>query len=340
MIDVKIRLVDRLAIKDKERRAFVMSMAEGTGYIWLDGEQVPWADAKVHVLTHTFHYGMGVFEGVRAYATESGPAIFRLEDHTKRLFESAQIMRMAMPYSQTELNEAQKAVVRDNGLPDAYIRPMAFYGAEGMGLRATNLSVHVMIAAWQWPTYMSESAKEQGIVVKTSSYTRHHVNISMCRAKANGHYINSILALNEALAAGAEEALLLDAEGYVAEGSGENVFLVKNGVIYTPELTSCLNGITRNTVMALAKRAGYALVEKRLTRDEFYIADEAFFSGTAAEVLPIRELDQRTIGTGQRGPITSVLQKAYFELVHGRDDQFSDWVVSVMSQGRGGNIPC
>lgn len=303
-----------------------MSMADRDGLIWLDGNMVPWRDAKVHVLTHTLHYGMGVFEGVRAYATAKGPGIFRLKAHTDRLFRSAHIMNMTIPFSKEELNAAQLAAVRENNLPHAYLRPMVFYGSEGMGLRATNLKVHVMVAAWEWPSYMSPEALEQGIKVRTSSYTRHHVNISMCKAKANGHYINSMLALNEALTGGAEEALLLDNEGYVAEGSGENFFLVRDGKIYTPELTSCLDGITRATVFTLADELGYEVVEKRITRDEVYIADEAFFTGTAAEVLPIKELDGRSIGTGKRGHITEQLQKLYFDQVNGRREQHPEWI--------------
>ncbi len=306
-----------------------MSMADRDGVIWLDGELVPWRDAKVHVLTHTLHYGMGVFEGVRAYATDKGASIFRLREHTDRLFNSAHIMNMKMPFSKEQIDEAQKAAVRENNLPSAYLRPMVFYGSEGMGLRAANLQVHVMVAAWEWGAYLGADALENGIKVRTSSYTRHHVNISMCKAKANGHYINSMLALNEALSAGADEALLLDPEGYVAEGSGENIFVIKDGVIYTPELTSCLDGITRKTLIQLAEDNGYKIIEKRITRDEVYIADEAFFTGTAAEVTPIRELDGRLIGAGHRGPITEVLQKQYFDLVLGKLEKYNHWLTPV-----------
>ncbi|WP_019600924.1 branched-chain amino acid transaminase [Teredinibacter turnerae] len=307
-----------------------MSFADRDGVIWFDGELVPWRDAKVHVLTHTLHYGMGVFEGVRAYhAGENGTSIFRLQEHTDRLFRSAHIMNMKMPWSKDEVNEAQRLVVRENNLNEAYLRPMAFLGSEGMGLRADNLKVHLIVAAWDWPSYMSPEAKEIGIKVRVSSYTRHHVNISMCKAKANGHYINSMLALKEALDCGCEEALLLDAEGYVAEGSGENVFIVRNGVIYTPELTSCLDGITRNTIFQLADECGYKIVEKRISRDEVYVADEAFFTGTAAEVLPIRELDGRQIGPGHRGPITEELQSLYFAAVRGELPQHREWLAPV-----------
>jgi len=303
-----------------------MSMDDRDGVIWMDGEMVEWRDAKVHVLTHTLHYGMGVFEGVRAYNAEGGTAIFRLKEHTDRLFRSAHIMDMEIPWSVEEINEATKAAVRDNGLESAYIRPMCFYGSEGMGLRADNLKVHTMVAAWEWGSYLGEENMERGIRIKTSSFTRHHVNITMCKAKANGHYINSMLALNEALKDGYDEALLLDVDGFVAEGSGENIFIVRNGVIYTPELTSALDGITRQVLMALANKIGVEVREKRITRDEVYTADEAFFTGTAAEVTPIRELDNRNIGSGSRGPITKQLQTMYFDLVHGRLEGYEDWL--------------
>ncbi|PCM42815.1 branched-chain amino acid transaminase [Marinobacter sp. ANT_B65] len=308
-----------------------MSMADRDGVIWLDGEMVPWREAKTHVLTHTLHYGLGCFEGVRAYSTANGAAIFRLKDHTDRLFRSAHILNMKIPFSKEELNEAQCAAVWENNLDEAYLRPMVFLGSEGMGLRADNLKVHVMVAAWSWPSYMSPEAKEIGIKVRTSSYTRHHVNITMCKAKANGNYINSMLALNEAIASGCEEALLLDNEGYVAEGSGENIFIMRNGVLHTPELTSCLEGITRQTILDFAGDLGIPVKERRITRDEVYIADEAFFTGTAAEVLPIRELDGRVIGAGKRGPVTEKLQAMYFDAVKGKLPQHSDWLTSVKS---------
>lgn len=306
-----------------------MSMADRDGFIWLDGKMVPWREANVHVLTHTLHYGMGVFEGVRAYETDNGPAIFRLQEHTDRLFNSAHIMQMALPFSKEEINQAQLAAVKENNLPHAYLRPMVFYGSEAMGLRATGLSVRVVVAAWEWPSYMAPEALELGIKVRTSSFTRHHVNIAMCKAKANGNYINSMLALNEALSAGADEALLLDPEGYVAEGSGENIFIVRDGVIYTPELTSCLDGITRRTLIELAEDQGYKVVEKRITRDEVYICDEAFFTGTAAEVTPIRELDGRQLGKGRRGPVTEKLQEIYFDVVRGKLPQYEHWLTYV-----------
>ena len=309
-----------------------MSFDDRDGFIWFDGELVPWREAKVHVLTHTLHYGMGVFEGVRAYKTENyGTAIFRLEDHTNRLFNSAKIIGMELPFDRDTLNAAQIQVVRENNLEEGYIRPMAFLGSEGMGLRADGLKTHVIAASWEWPSYMSPEALEQGIRIRTSSYTRHHVNITMCKAKANGNYMNSMLALREALECGYDEALMLDPEGYVSEGSGENFFLVNRGIIYTPELTSCLDGITRDTVIQLAHECGYEVREKRITRDEVYIADEAFFTGTAAEVLPIREMDNRVIGSGARGPITERLQSLYFDAVRGRLDHHTDWLAPIAS---------
>jgi len=306
-----------------------MSMSDRDGVIWFDGKMVPWREANVHVLTHTLHYGMGVFEGVRAYETDKGPAIFRLKEHTDRLFNSAKIMNMEIPFSKEEITQAQLAAIRDNKLDSAYLRPMCFYGSEGMGLRADNLKTHTIVAAWEWGSYLGEDNMNNGIRIKTSSFTRHHVNISMCKAKANGHYINSMLALQEAITDGYDEALLLDVEGFVAEGSGENIFIISDGVIYTPDLTSALNGITRNTIMALANDLGYEVIEKRITRDEVYIADEAFFSGTAAEVTPIRELDNRPIGAGTRGPITEKLQSLYFDIVQGKVEKYNNWLTYV-----------
>lgn len=306
-----------------------MSMADRDGVIWFDGEMVPWREAQVHVLTHTLHYGMGVFEGLRAYHTDKGPAIFRLEEHTDRLFRSAHIMGMNMPFDKDTINAAHKEAIRQNNLDTAYIRPMCFYGSEGMGLRADNLKVHTIVAAWEWGAYLGDDGLEKGIRIRTSSFTRHHVNISMCKAKANGHYINSMLALQEALRDGYDEALLLDVDGFVAEGSGENIFIVRDGIIYTPELTSALEGITRSTLITLANDLGYEVREKRITRDEVYVADEAFFTGSAAEVTPIRELDGRQIGCGSRGPITEKLQTLYFDVVHGRNDKYADWLAHV-----------
>jgi len=306
-----------------------MSFSDRDGVIWFDGKMVPWRDAQVHVLTHTLHYGLGVFEGVRAYQTDRGTAIFRLADHTDRLFRSAHILGMKMPFDAQTLNDAQAAVVRENQLATAYLRPLAFYGSEGMGIRADMLKTHIAIASWEWGAYLGEDGLKNGIKVRTSSFTRHHVNITMCRAKACGNYINSMLALQEALSGGADEALMLDASGYVMEGSGENVFVVRDGVIYTPDLTSALEGITRDTIIKLIAEAGLTVIEKRITRDEIYVADEAFFTGTAAEVTPIRELDGRQIGNGGRGPITELLQAKYFDCVQGRDRNHDDWLTFV-----------
>ncbi len=305
------------------------SMADRDGLIWYDGKLVDWRDATTHVLTHTLHYGMGVFEGVRAYKTDKGPAIFRLQDHTDRLFRSAHILGMKLPFDKATISEAQKSAVRENKLESAYIRPMAFYGSEAMGISATTLSTHVICAAWRWGAYMGDEAITKGIRVKTSSFSRHHVNITMCKAKANGNYMNSILAHQEAIQDGYEEALLLDVDGFVAEGSGENIFMIRNGKLYTPDLTSALEGITRDTIVQLASELGIPVIEKRITRDEVYTADEAFFTGTAAEVTPIRELDNRAIGAGTRGPITEKLQATYFDVVHGRSVNHTDWLTLV-----------
>lgn len=308
-----------------------MSMADRDGVIWYDGKLIPWREAQTHVLTHTLHYGAGVFEGVRAYETSRGAAVFRLKEHTTRLFNSAKIIGMKMPFSEAQINAAQIDVLRQNKLRYGYMRPMCFYGSEGMGLRADNLQVHCIIAAWEWGSYLGKENMEKGIRVCTSSYTRHHVNSLMSKAKVNGHYVNSMLALHEALGDGYDEALLLDTEGYVTEGSGENVFIVKDGIIYTPALTSALDGITRKTIIQLAIAAGYQVVERRITRDEVYIADEAFFTGTAAEVTPIRELDRRPIGNGARGPITTELQSTYFALVRGNLAKYAEWLTYVSS---------
>jgi branched-chain amino acid aminotransferase len=303
-----------------------MNFADRDGVIWLDGEMVPWRDAKIHVLTHTLHYGMGVFEGVRAYETDQGPAIFRLNEHVDRLFNSAKILNMKMPFTKAQIAEAQKQAVVENNLKSAYLRPMCFYGSEAMGLRADGLKTHVMIAAWEWGAYLGVDGINKGIRIKTSSFSRHHVNVTMCKAKANGNYMNSMLALQEAMKDGYDEAMLLDVDGFVAEGSGENIFIVRGEKIYTPDLTSALDGITRNTIYVLAKELGYDVIEKRITRDEVYIADEVFFTGTAAEVTPIREVDNRPIGNGGRGPITEKLQTMYFDAVHGRSEQYKDWL--------------
>lgn len=305
------------------------NFADRDGFIWQDGKLVPWRDAKVHVLTHSLHYGVGVFEGVRCYDTPRGPQVFRLDEHTDRLFKSAHILGLKIPFTQDEIMAAHCEVLRANQLNEGYLRPLVFLGSEAMGLRAQGLSVRTAIAAWAWPNYMDPDSSERGIKVRTSSYTRHHVNITMCKAKAIGNYTNSILALHEALESGCDEALLLDPEGCVAEGSGENIFIVRNGILHTPELTSCLDGITRNTIFTMAREAGLEVRERRITRDEVYIADEAFFTGTAAEVLPIRELDGRLIGSGRRGPITERLQTAYFDQVRGRTTAHPEWHTAV-----------
>jgi len=303
-----------------------MSMSDRDGKIWRNGEMIEWREAETHVLTHTLHYGAGVFEGVRAYDGAMGTAIFRLQDHTKRLLNSAKIIGMKVPYTLEELNQAQIDVVKANDMRYGYIRPMCFYGSEGMGLRAEALQVHCIVAAWEWGAYMGKEKLEQGIRVKTSSFTRHHVNATMCKAKVNGHYVNSMLALQDAAQDGYDEALMLDPQGFVAEGSGENVFIVRDGILYTPELSSALDGITRKTVITIANQMQIPVVEKQISRDEVYISDEAFFTGTAAEVTPIRELDKRPIGSGTRGPITEQLQSTYFKIVHGEIDEYKDWL--------------
>ena len=306
-----------------------MSMADRDGHIWYDGRLVPWRNATTHVLTHTLHYGMGVFEGVRAYKTANGTAIFRLREHTDRLFRSAHINGMKIPYDKQTLIEAQKEVVRANQLEACYVRPIAFYGSEKMGVSPKGAQVHVAIAAWPWGAYLGADGIEKGIRVKTASFARHHINVTMCRAKFSGTYANSILANQEALEHGYDEALLLDVDGYVAEGSGENLFIVKNGKLYEPELTSALIGITRDAVISMARDIGVEVHSKRITRDDVYIADEAFFTGTAAEVTPIRELDSRTIGSGQRGPITAKLQSMFFDVVNGRSEKYRHWLTYV-----------
>lgn len=306
------------------------SLADQDGKIWMDGQWVPWRDAKVHVLTHTLHYGCGAFEGVRAYQTAQGTAIFRLAEHTQRLFNSAKILRMNIPFTPQALNDAQCEVVRQNQLTSCYIRPLVFIGAEKLGVSPKGNRIHVIVAAWAWGAYLGEEGMARGIRVKTSSYTRHHVNITMTQAKAVSNYTNSILANMEALDDGYDEALLLDATGFVSEGAGENLFVVKDGVIYTPDLSAgALNGITRNTVLHIAKDLGIEVVQKRITRDEIYIADEAFFTGTAAEVTPIRELDRVTLGSGARGPVTQRVQQAFFDIVNGRNAQYSHWLTHV-----------
>ena len=306
-----------------------MSYADRDGVIWMDGTMVPWRDANVHILTHSLHYGMGAFEGIRAYKTARGTAIFRLDDHVQRLFDTCHILEMKMPFSFEQVRDGCIAAVRDNKLETAYIRPLAYYGSEGMGLHAQNLSTHVAVAAWFWGAYLGADALTKGIRIKTSSFTRHLVNSAMSHAKACGNYINSILALQEAARDGYDEALLLDAEGMVSEGSGENIFIVRRGKLYTPSITSVLEGITRDTVMRIAREEGISVEEKRITRDEIYIADECFFTGTAAEVTPIRELDNRQIGKGSIGPVTHKLQSIYMDLVEGRRKCPAEWLTLV-----------
>ncbi len=306
-----------------------MSMADRDGKIWKDGHLIDWRDATLHVLTHSLHYGMAVFEGVRAYKTPEGTAIFRLKEHTQRLFNSAKIFQMQIPYDMDTIMAAQREIVKANKLESCYLRPLAWIGSEKMGVSARGNTIHVSIAAWPWGAYLGEDGLARGIRVKTSSFTRHHVNVSMVRAKASGYYINSILANQEVTADGYDEALLLDTDGYVSEGAGENVFIVKAGKIYTPDLASCLDGITRDSVLTMARDMGIEVIEKRITRDEMYCADEAFFTGTAAEVTPIRELDNRTIGSGSRGPITEKLQALFFDVVAGKAPQYNHWLTLV-----------
>ncbi|MDM0053290.1 branched-chain amino acid transaminase [Variovorax sp. J22R115] len=300
------------------------------GKIWMDGDLVDWREAKIHVLTHTLHYGCGVFEGVRAYNTVNGTAIFRLAEHTERLFNSAKILRMKIPFSPEQLNEAQKQVVRENKLDSCYLRPLVWIGSEKLGVSPKGNRIHAMVAAWSWGAYLGDEGMKRGIRVKTSSFTRHHVNITMTQAKAVSNYSNSILANMEALDDGYDEALLLDSSGFVSEGAGENVFVVKGGVVYTPDLSAgALNGITRNTILHICKDLGIEVVQKRITRDEIYIADEAFFTGTAAEVTPIRELDRVEIGIGSRGPVTEKIQNAFFDIVNGRNPKYAHWLTKV-----------
>ena len=306
-----------------------MSMADRDGKIWKDGQMIDWRDATLHMLTHSLHYGMAVFEGVRAYNTANGTAIFRLKEHTQRLYNSAKIFQMKVPFDMDTIMNAQLDVVRANKLESCYLRPLVWIGSEKMGVSARGNTIHVAIAAWPWGAYLGEEGLAKGIRVKTSSFTRHHVNVSMVRAKASGYYINSILANQEVTADGYDEALLLDTEGYVSEGAGENVFIVKSGKIYTPDLASCLDGITRDSVVTIARDLGIEVIEKRMTRDEVYCADEAFFTGTAAEVTPIRELDGRTIGEGSRGPVTEKIQSLFFDIVGGKATKYNNWLTRV-----------
>ncbi len=310
--------------------ALPTSMSDRDGKIWMDGQFVEWRDAKIHVLTHTLHYGCGAFEGVRAYKTDRGPAIFRLRDHTERLFNSAKILRMEIPFTLEQAMQAQLDVVRLNGFDSCYIRPLTWIGDKKLGVSPRGNTIHLMVAAWPWGAYLGEEGLKKGIRVKTSSYTRHHVNITMCNAKAVSNYTNSIMANMEVTADGYDEALLLDPQGFVSEGAGENIFVVREGVLYTPDLSSgALNGITRKTVFAICEDLGLTVKEKRITRDEVYICDEAFFTGTAAEVTPIRELDGITLGPGHRGPITERIQNAFFDIVGGRNPKYAGWLSAV-----------
>ncbi len=305
-------------------------LSDRDGKIWMDGQMVDWRDAKIHVLTHTLHYGCGVFEGVRAYNTANGTAIFRLEEHTQRLLNSARILRMSIPFTKEQIMQAQVDVVRENKLESCYLRPLSWIGSRKLGISPKGNHIHLMVAAWAWGAYLGDEGMARGIRVKISSYTRHHVNITMTQAKAVSNYTNSILANMEALDDGYDEAMLLDANGFVSEGSGENLFVVKDGVVYTPDLSAgALNGITRNTVLHICKDLGLEVVQKRITRDEVYICDEAFFSGTAAEITPIRELDRLTLGSGSRGPITEKIQSAFFDIVNGRNPKYAHWLTLV-----------
>ncbi len=309
-------------------------LSDRDGKIWMDGQMVDWRDAKIHVLTHTLHYGCGVFEGVRAYNGAGGTAIFRLEEHTQRLLNSAKILRMAIPFTKEQIMQAQVDVVRENKLASCYLRPLSWIGSRKLGISPKGNHIHLMVAAWAWGAYLGDEGMTRGIRVKISSYTRHHVNITMTQAKAVSNYTNSILANMEALDDGYDEAMLLDANGFVSEGSGENLFVVKDGVVYTPDLSAgALNGITRNTVLHICKDLGLEVVQKRITRDEVYICDEAFFSGTAAEITPIRELDRIELGkagyVGTRGPITEKIQSAFFDIVNGRNPKYAHWLTQV-----------
>jgi branched-chain amino acid aminotransferase len=306
-----------------------MSMADRDGWIWYDGELVPWREANTHVLTHSLHYGLSVFEGLRAYKTTEGTAIFRLREHTERLFNSARIFMMDIPYTREQIAAAHVEVVRSNRLESCYIRPIVFYGSEKMGVSPKGAAVHVAIAAWPWGAYLGEDGLQKGIRVKTSSYARHHINVSMVRSKTAGHYVNSILANLEATRDGYDEALLLDTSGFVAEGAGENLFIVRHGKLIEPQMVSGLTGITRASVIQIAGDMGIEVLSQPMTRDDVYLADEAFFTGTAAEITPIRELDGRVIGQGRRGPLTERIQGRFFDAVAGRAEPYAHWLTKV-----------
>lgn len=308
-----------------------MSMETRDGYIWSDGDLIPWRDARLHMLSYTVQHGAGVFEGIRAYTGDQGSTVFRLRDHTERLFDSAKILQMAIPFSQEEINEGHLATIKANKLEHCYIRTNVFYDGQVPGVSAQGNDVHVYIAAWEWGAYLGQDAHTKGIRVKTSSYSRLHINTALRKAKANGHYINSMLAIHEAKQAGFNDALLLDTQGYVAECSTSNVFVIRRGRIATPERTAVLEGITRDTIMTLASDRGYVVEERKITRDEIYCADEVFVTGTAAEITPVIELDYRPIGSGSRGPITATLQSAYFDAVRARDPKHLDWLTRIES---------
>lgn len=302
-------------------------MVQKADKIWFDGKLVPWDEAQVHVLTHTLHYGVGVFEGIRCYVCSDGSsAVFRLQEHVERLFLSAKINEMVIPFTEQQIFDAIIETLKANRQPEGYIRPLCFIGAGAMGVFPGTNPIQTIIATWPWGAYLGAEALEKGIRIKTSTFTRHHVNVMMTKAKTCGNYVNSVLAKREALADGYHEALMLDAEGYVSEATGENIFMVRNGVVKTPPLGSILAGITRETLMILAEDLGYTVIEDRFTRDELYCADEAFFTGTAAEVTPIREIDRRTIGQGSRGPVTTALQDAYFKLLRGDNPKYGKWL--------------
>ena len=306
-----------------------MIMSDLKGKIWMDGKLVEWSDAKIHVLTHTLHYGTGVFEGVRAYETSDGPAIFRLEDHTNRLFESAKLIGMQIPYDAKELNDAQSEVVKINNLKNAYIRPMCFYGSEGMGLRADNLKVHAIVAAWDWGSYLGDDKILNGIKVKVTDFPKRSEKSMLHKAKASGNYLYSMLALKDALNSGFDEALILDTDDNVNEGSGENFFMISNNIIHTPKDATVLNGITRQTVMKIARDLNYSVEETNISVDDVKSSDEAFFTGTAAEVTPIIQVDNVKINDGKPGEITKKVQKIYFDLIRGKVDEYSSWLTQV-----------
>ena len=302
---------------------------KATDYVWLDGRMVPWADAQVHVLTHTLHYGLGVFEGIRCYQCADGrSAVFRLKEHVDRLFGSAHVVGMAMPFTREQIHDACLETVRANKLKECYIRPLAFMGDGEMGL-AARPATRVAIAAWPWGAYLGDDGMQRGVRLKTSSFARFHPNTLLTKSKAVGHYVNSILASREARAARYDEALLLDVDGYVSEASGENIFIVSEGTVKTPPLPTILGGITRHAVLKMLADLGVPTREERITRDEVYLADEAFFTGTAAEVTPIRELDDRRIGSGTPGPMTRRLQDLFFAVVRGREDRYRSWLTFV-----------